>query len=447
MDPNTGIMNIVLRTFLDKISIGVGVVGVDARGLLGILALMELILISLWWAYSGNEALSKLIKKVLAIFFFIWVIDNYSYILTWITNGFVWTGQRAAGGAAVDIDDPSGIMFSGFEVVTPILEHARAQSSLWGGGFFDALMSLISAFFILVAYFILAVQIFLVRIEFALISTLGLILVPFGVFKYTAFMAEKVFGAVISFGVKLMVLAFVIAVGFPLMETLSLPPDPSWPEMLSIMFGALAMAVLAIHAPGVAAGLLSGGPSLTAGSAGGATMAAGALGVGTVMAGAGGIMAVRGALGTASYGLGKLKSGGAKKGSEAASSKGTGNGFQSSSFESSAGLGGALNGVAPQGKEQGKESTKETSSQSENFKGFESNNESEDKEGFKTEKTKESSFKSNGARGNFSDKKSNNYKRSRFSTATQAASTATNNLNSSQPIGGTEARINRDDKE
>lgn len=77
------------------------------------------------------------------------------------------------------------------------------------------------------AYFVLALQIFLTRIEFALISTLGLFLISFGVFKYTAFMAEKVFGAIISFGVKFMVLSFIVSVGLPLMETLSLPEDPS----------------------------------------------------------------------------------------------------------------------------------------------------------------------------------------------------------------------------
>lgn len=279
-------MNIVLQTFLDKIAIGVGVVGTDARGLLGILATMELILVALWWAYSGNEALSRLLRKVLTIFFFIWVIDNYSYILTWVTDGFVWTGEKAAGGAAVDINDPSGIVWSGLQVAKPILEHAKAQASFFGS-FFDGLVSLLSAFIICFAYFILAFQIFLTRIEFALISTLGLILVPFGVFKYTSFMAEKVFGAVISFGVKLMVLAFVVSVGFPLMQTLSLPPDPSWVEMLSVMFGSLAIALLSIHAPGVASGLLNGGPSLTAGSAAGAGVAVAGGGAATLLGGYG----------------------------------------------------------------------------------------------------------------------------------------------------------------
>ena len=297
MGADTGIMNIVLHAFLDKISVGIGVVSFNARGLLGILATMELILVALWWAYSGSEALSRMLRKVLTIFFFIWVIDNYSWIIGWVTDGFVWTGHKASGGAAVDIDDPSGIFSTSFTVVEPILLRARSISGILGGGLIDALISCISALVILLAYFLLALQVFLTRIEFALISTLGLILVPFGVFKYTAFMAEKVFGAVISFGVKLMVLAFIISVGFPIMQSLTLPPDPSWPEMFSVMFGSLAMALLGIHAPGIAAGLLSGGPSLTAGAAAGTALAAtgvGAAGVlGTVGAARAGVGASR----------------------------------------------------------------------------------------------------------------------------------------------------------
>ena len=307
MEPNAGIMNIILQTFLDRIAIGVGTVGFDAKGLLGILALMELTLMGLWWAYSGNEALGKLLRKVLTIFFFIWVIDNYTTILTWVTDGFVHTGQRAAGGGGVDINDPSGIWRQGLQVAKPILEHARDQPGIFGG-LFDALISFVSALVILCAYFILALQIFLTRIEFALISTLGLILVPFGVFKHTSFIAEKVFGAVISFGVKLMVLAFVVSVGFPIMQSLSLPVDPSWPEMFSIMFGSLGLAVLGLHAPGVASGLLSGGPSLTGGALMGTGMALGGVGVASGAAAVGGLkLAVGGAKGLGSAGVGATK--------------------------------------------------------------------------------------------------------------------------------------------
>lgn len=121
MNGDPGIMNHVLGVFLDRISIGIGIVGTDASSLLGILATLELLLISLWWAFTGEEALSRLIRKILAVFFFIWVIDNYAFILTWITDGFVWTGHEAAGGGAVRKDDPSGVVHAGLQVTRPIL--------------------------------------------------------------------------------------------------------------------------------------------------------------------------------------------------------------------------------------------------------------------------------------------------------------------------------------
>ena len=60
--------------------------------------------------------------------------------------------------------------------------------------------------FTLVAFFMLAIQVFITYLEFYLVAALSLVLVPFGVFKHTAFIAERAFGSVVSFGVKLMVL-------------------------------------------------------------------------------------------------------------------------------------------------------------------------------------------------------------------------------------------------
>ena len=51
---------------------------------------------------------------------------------------------------------------------------------------------------------------FITVLEFYIGAVLALILVPFGVNRHTAFMAERAFGLVIAFGTKLMVLGFII---------------------------------------------------------------------------------------------------------------------------------------------------------------------------------------------------------------------------------------------
>ena len=71
--------------------------------------------------------------------------------------------------------------------------------------------------FTILAFFMLAIQVFITYLEFYLVAALSLILVPFGVFKHTAFIAERAFGSVVSFGVKLMVLVVHYRGGHPVL--------------------------------------------------------------------------------------------------------------------------------------------------------------------------------------------------------------------------------------
>ena len=111
----------------------------------------------------------------------------------------------------------------------------------------------------------LAIQVFITYLEFYLVAALSLVLVPFGVFKHTAFMAERAFGSVVSFGVKLMVLSFIIAAAGPVLTQITLPAEPTWQQAYMVLLASMAIAFLAWHAPGIAAGMVSGGPSSVCG--------------------------------------------------------------------------------------------------------------------------------------------------------------------------------------
>jgi hypothetical protein len=50
-------------------------------------------------------------------------------------------------------------------------------------------------------------------IEFKLTTLAGFVLIPFGLFGKTAFMAERVLGNVVSSGIKVLVLAVIIGIG------------------------------------------------------------------------------------------------------------------------------------------------------------------------------------------------------------------------------------------
>lgn len=334
MIAETGSLTAVLEQFLSVLHLGQLGVQSSALRLLTKIATIEIILAALWWAMSGSEALGSLLKKLLYIGFFVLVIDNYDTLLNTVVEGFIQTGKTASsssGDALASVRDPSTIVDAGFFVALPVLEHLTTYSNFDViTHLHDVLITGLCGLAILTAYFIIAIQVFVTYLEFALVSTLGLILIPFGVFKHTAFLAEKVFGAIISFGVKLMVLGLLVSITVPVLKGFTLPPDPTWAQLFNLVLVSFAIAALAWHAPGVAAGLMTGGPALTAGSAGDAAVA-GAAGGATAVAltgsalrapsqiGASGVSATK----TAASGLGAI-AGGSRVGIEKARAKGRG---------------------------------------------------------------------------------------------------------------------------
>lgn len=116
-------------------------------------------------------------------------------------------------------------------------------------------------------------------------------LIPFGLFGKSAFMAERVLGNVISSGIKVLVLAVIIGIGSTLFSEFTSGfggAKPSVDDAMAIVLAALSLLGLGIFGPGIANGLVSGGPQLGAGAAVGTGLAAG----GMVAAGAATVGAV-----------------------------------------------------------------------------------------------------------------------------------------------------------
>ena len=122
---------------------------------------------------------------------------------------------------------------------------------------------------VLLAFFILAVQLFVTLIEFKLTTLAGFVLIPFGLFGKTAFLAERVLGNVISSGVKVLVLAVIVGIGSTLFAEFTRGfggKQPTIEDAMAIVLAALSLLGLGIFGPGIANGLVSGGPQLGAGA-------------------------------------------------------------------------------------------------------------------------------------------------------------------------------------
>ena len=275
-------------------------VGGQATALFQIFVVLEIILAGLYLTFGSGTNLQSVAKKILTIGFFSWIISNYKEILRSVIDGFILVGQTAGSSTGVDfatLQDPDKVFIRGMQIAKPAADKLFAEISA-STFYIPTVDSLFLAACITIAvlsFGIMAIQVFVTYLEFLLIKTAGFVLIPFGVFKPTAFLAERMFGAIIGFGIKLMVLALVIAVSDQFMQTISLPETVSWQEGAEFVIIALALCFLTLHAPAVALSLLSGSPHLSFGTVVGT-------GAATALAGDTAIRGIKSVGGTASAG-------------------------------------------------------------------------------------------------------------------------------------------------
>ncbi len=308
----TGVIDGFLSTFTQYIDSGFGLVQGDVRWLAGVLIAIDITLAGLFWAMAPDEdVLARLIKKTLYIGVFAFIIGNYNNLAQIIYNSFADLGLKAGGGTltSAQLLQPGKVAQVGIDAGKPIL---TSISGLMGStSFFDNFIQiailLIAWLIVVISFFIMAIQLFVSLIEFKLTTLAGFVLVPFGLFGRTAFLAEKVLGNVVSSGVKILVLAVIVGIGSTIFSqfTSGFNNPPTIDDALTLILAALAMLGLSIFGPGIANGLIAGGPQLGAGAAVGTGLAVagiGAAGVGLAAAGVGAVGAGGGAIAGAARG-------------------------------------------------------------------------------------------------------------------------------------------------
>jgi type IV secretion system protein TrbL len=248
-----------------------------------------------------EDVLARLIRKTLYIGVFAFIIGNYNNLAKIIYNSFAGLGVEASGGtvSAAQLLQPGKIAQVGVTAGQPIL---TSISGLMGfASFFDNFVQivilLIAWLIVIASFFIMAIQLFVSLIEFKLTTLAGFVLVPFGLFGRTAFLAEKVLGNVVSSGVKILVLAVIVGIGSTIFNqfTSGIGASPTINDALTLILAALTLLGMTIFGPGIANGLIAGGPQLGAGAAVGTSLAAGGLGYAGATLAASGAGAIGGA--------------------------------------------------------------------------------------------------------------------------------------------------------
>jgi type IV secretion system protein TrbL len=349
---DVSIIDHFLNVFSAYIDSGFGLLRGEVGFLTATLVAIDMTLAGLYWALGhatgqGEDVMAKLIRKVLYVGAFAYIIGNFNMLASIVFRSFAGLGLTATG-SAVSMEtflQPGHLAKTGIDAAAPILDQISDMA-----GFPEVFINMtpivvmfLAWLTVIVCFFVLAVQLFITLIEFKLTTLAGFVLVPFALWNKTAFLAEKVLGNVVSSGIKVLVLAVIVGIGTGLFAEFQVTPDePSIDHALVVMLASLAMLALGIFGPGIATGLISGGPQLGAGAMAGAALGAAgtAVAIGAAATGVGGAVAAGARMAPAAAGA--IGSGARAAASTASSARSA---FQAGSAAAGGGLKGAAAGV------------------------------------------------------------------------------------------------------
>ena len=296
----TGVIDRFLDLFSRYIDSGFGLIHGDVGFLASSLIVIDVTLAFLFWTWGeGEDIVARLVRKTIHVGFFAFLIANWNGLAKIIYLSFSGIGLKAAGsGGADDLLHPGKIAQVGLDAGRPLLDQASALMGFTSffANFVQIAVLMLAWAIVLLAFFIIAIQLFVTLIEFKLVTLAGFVLVPFGLFGRTAFLAERVLGNVMATGIKVLVLAIIIGIGSTIFREFIVDfggVAPTIEQVCSIALASLTLLGLAIFGPGIASGLISGGPQLGAGAAVGTGLAVAGLGAaaGAGLAGAAGLAA------------------------------------------------------------------------------------------------------------------------------------------------------------
>lgn len=346
---DVSIIDQFLNTFSTYIDSGFGLIKGEVSWLSATLIVIDMTLAGLYWALShaagqGEDVMAKLIRKVLYVGAFAYIIQNFNTLAGILFNSFAGLGLKAAGSSVslATFLQPGQLAKTGIDAGAPILSQISDMA-----GFPEVFVNItpivvmfLAWLVVILCFFVLAVQVFISLIEFKLTALAGFVLVPFAFWNKTTFLAEKVLGNVVSSGIKVLVLAVIVGIGTGLFSQFSTSSsETTIDHALVVMLASLAMLALGIYGPGIATGLVSGAPQLGAGAMAGAALGAAgtAVAVGTAATGVGSAVAAGARM---APGAAKLAASGARITASTASSA------RSAFRAGAAGAGGGLKGAA-----------------------------------------------------------------------------------------------------
>lgn len=275
-----------------------------------------------WTLYEGQLRMFELIKEIISFSFILFLILNFDTLADIFIQGWQFFGGTASGlffpGTPVEAItnnpaySPSGLIDSGWAVVGNVITSALSIAHP-----IDSLFILICGMGAYLGLVFMALQVTITLIEYYMVTSLGVILLPFGMLRYTKFLYSQLVKGFFTFGIKLMTVYFICGLAGKVMTDLGkimkannvqrdadaivhasqgilnkesvkviLDPnyfkgDVNYGDVLNFMLFYIIMGYLVWKIPNLVSSMVSGSPQMDAGS----TLRSAMGGVGMVAAG------------------------------------------------------------------------------------------------------------------------------------------------------------------
>ena len=277
-NPNVPIVGPLINYFIQCMQRGAQILSTYA---VNMTLLFAIITTSLNFALelNGGDKIHALVKTLLQTGFYLFLILNWvggmnvchSLLAGFESMAYVASGASdlvASAGSSELVTAPDQIITSAFSIFLAAWDAIKWTSPL------IALVHIIS----MVASFLLlcrtALEVIITRLEFWVMVTVSIILLPFGMIPQLKFLADKAIGGIINCAIKLFTVTFLGTIGVSMLnglakETVQMVQanKDTWFDditmTLSMLLFALVMFFVVKQIPKFTAGLLNGSPSLS----------------------------------------------------------------------------------------------------------------------------------------------------------------------------------------
>lgn len=266
--------------------------------LTAVLAIIQLC--TTWTLFEGQLRFFELIKEAIRCSVVFAVIMNANVLTEGLIRGFEFLGAVASGlftaSQAMGTDlwqnqlfSPSGIVATGFDAMHKLFEYKGSGM----GAIVDKIILFLLGIVGYLATCFIALQVTLTSVEYYLFTGLGVALLPFSVLRYTQFLSSRIIQGAASFGIKMMVVYFMVGLVMSFANTLNKSEVESAVNQLQIgqlinfVLIYVVMGYLVWKLPSIVQGMISGSPQMEGNGMVSAAMGAAAGAAGTAFSLAG----------------------------------------------------------------------------------------------------------------------------------------------------------------